>query len=90
MPVTAPQNPMQMQFMQPNMAGMNGRGVMNVANSNTGPMSQLAMAQQIGGNNPGNPFNGLSYGGNSNYGPNTGIPTYGTVGGSAPRWYFRS
>lgn len=81
MPIVAPQHPMHMNFMQPNMAGgMNGGmtgGVMNVS-SGGGPANQLAMAQQLGGALPGNPF---SPGGGYSGGPAMGQPTYGSVGG---------
>lgn len=79
MPMSQPQDPMQINFMQPNMPQTPQRGgVMNV-NDN-----QIAMAQQLGGNNPNNPFGGLNYGGSggSSGGPQMGVPTYGTVGQS--------
>lgn len=76
MPITSAQHPMHMTFMQPNVAGPGGAGAMNVGNQN-----QLAMAQQLGGRAPGNPFGAMmlnDYGGGA---PQTGVPTYGTVGG---------
>ncbi|MFT5300500.1 MAG: general secretion pathway protein D [Mariniblastus sp.] len=80
MPTRAPQNPMQMHWMGPNMAGSNN-GMMNVSNSNSS-ISQMAMGQNFGGNGPlGGAGNGLAgYGGNNN-GPQTGNPAYGVVGG---------
>ena len=78
MPIVAPQHPMHMTFMQPNTNAGFGGGVMNVAN-NSGPSSQLAMAQQLGGL-PGNPFGaGPGY----NNGPSVGQPSFGTVGGQS-------
>ena len=76
MPIVAPQHPMHMTFMQPNVAGGAGGGVMSVA-SGAGPSSQLAMAQQLGGALAGNPFAGGGY----NDGPQVGQPTFGSVGG---------
>lgn len=82
MPITGPQHPMHMTFMQPQ--GMNGgAGSMNVGNQ---PNNQLAMAQQLGGNAPNNPFGGGAAGaalfdGYRGGGTRTGVPTYGTVGG---------
>ena len=79
MPVSTPQHPMHMNFMQPNMAG-GGGGLMNVAN---GPASQVGMAQQIGGL-PGAAGGFGNYGGNGpQYGPQTGQPNFATVGGQA-------
>jgi len=77
MPIVAPQHPMHMTFMQPNVTG-GGQpgGVMNVS-SGGGPVNQLAMAQQLGGALPGNPFNSGGY----NNGPQIGQPTFGSVGG---------
>ncbi len=77
MPITGPKHPMHMNFMQPNM-GEGGGGSMNVGNQ---PTNQLAMAQQLGGNNPNNPFGGALLNGYESGGTRTGIPTYGTVGG---------
>ena len=80
MPIVAPQHPMHMTFMQPNGFGGGsggGGGVLNVANG-AGPTNQLAMAQQLGGGLPGNPFAGA---GGYNNGPQVGQPTFGTVGG---------
>ena len=78
MPIVAPQHPMHMTFMQPNLNGSQTGGVMNVS-SGGGPTSQLAMAQQLGGTLPGNPFAGGI--GGYNDGPRMGQPTFGSVGG---------
>jgi general secretion pathway protein D len=80
MPHRNPQHAMQMNWMQPNMAGSNPGGVMNVAN-NSGSVTDMAMAQQFGGNNPLGGMGGVNYGSNNNNGPQTGTPTFGTVGG---------
>ena len=74
MPHRAPQNPMQMHFMGPNVGGGTAAGVLNVANNHGGPGSELALAQQLGGNT-----GGLNYGGNG--GPARGTPSFATVGG---------
>ena len=79
MPIVPPQHPMQINFMQPNIAGSPGglgAGQFNVA-SGQGPVNQLAMAQQLGGI-AGNPFTG---GRGYNDGPQIGQPTFGSVGG---------
>jgi general secretion pathway protein D len=78
MPVTAPQNPMQMHWMQPNMASGGSPGFMNVS-TNGASVSELALSQRIGreGMLDGAVANAM-YGGNN--GPNRGQPTYGTVG----------
>ena len=80
MPMSAPTHPMAMNFMSPQMAGAGSGGLMNV--STTNPVSQVGMAQQLGGNNPNNPFGGLNYGGRSNGGPQRGEAVFGTVGGN--------
>ncbi|MFK7766740.1 MAG: hypothetical protein AB8B55_05925 [Mariniblastus sp.] len=80
MPMSTPQHPMQMNFMSPQMAGSGSGGLMNVSTS--GANSQVGMAQQLGGNNPNNPFGGLNYGGGGSGGPQRGTPVYGTVGGN--------
>ncbi|MEL7496331.1 MAG: hypothetical protein AAFN77_01885 [Planctomycetota bacterium] len=81
MPMTPPQNPYQMEFMQPRMVGSMG-GSMNVPSVQTNASrSQLSMAQQLGNMQQGNPFGGLNYGGyGDNRGPQMGQPTYATVG----------
>ncbi len=78
MPVTAPQNPMQMHWMQPNMASGGSPGFMNVS-TNGASVSELALSQRMGreGMLDGAVANAM-YGGNN--GPNRGQPTYGTVG----------
>ena len=84
MPIMTPQHPMQMHYSQPQVNGMSG-GAMNVSTTG-GQMSQLGMAQQLGGQTPGNPFNGMGFGGNSmggNNGPQMGQPTTGYVGGQS-------
>lgn len=79
MPVTAPQNPMQMHWMQPNMANGNSNGVMNVGYNSGSSVSEMAMAQRFGQDALLDSAIGRSmYNGNN--GPNTGQPTYGTVG----------
>ncbi|MEM9943034.1 MAG: hypothetical protein AAF939_15835, partial [Planctomycetota bacterium] len=70
-PVSQPQNPMNINWMQSNQNPYTMGGSMNVGNN------QLAMAQQLGGNVPGNPF--ANYTNNSD-GPQTGTPAYGTMG----------
>ena len=81
MPMAPPENPMRMEFLQPRVVGAMG-GSMNVQNvSAQTPRSQLAMAQQLGGNLPNNPFGALTYDGyNDNRGPQMGQPTFATVG----------
>ena len=82
MPLSSPQNPMQMNFMSPQMAGGgSGGGLLNVSTSQ--PTSQVAMAQQLGGNNPNNPFGGLNYSGGNTGGPQRGNAVYGVVGGQS-------
>ena len=78
MPVTAPQNPMQMHWMQPNMASGGSPGFMNVS-TNGASVSEIALSQRMGrdGLLDGAVANAM-YGGNN--GPNRGQPTYGTVG----------
>ena len=78
MPVTAPQNPMQMHWMQPNMASGGSPGFMNVS-TNGASVSEMALSQRMGreGLLDGAVANAM-YGGNN--GPNRGQPTYGTVG----------
>ena len=80
MPVTAPQNPMQMHWMQPNMgARTESNGVMNVSYDSAGSASDMAMSQRLG-------RQGLIDGAIANAmydgtgGTNMGQPTYGTVG----------
>ena len=78
MPVTAPQNPNQMHWMQPNMASGGSPGFMNVS-TNGASVSEMALSQRMGreGMLDGAVANAM-YGGNN--GPNRGQPTYGTVG----------
>ncbi len=79
MPVTAPQNPMQMHWMQPSMGNANSNGVMNIANTSGSSISEMAMAQRFGRDALlDGAVAGAMYDGNN--GPNTGQPTFGTVG----------
>ena len=80
MPMAPPQDPYQLQFMQPRMLGSMG-GSMNVPNvhTNNAP-SQLAMAQQLGNMQQGNPFGSMNYAGYGDRGPQMGQPTYVSMG----------
>ena len=91
MPMNNYQNPLNMQFASPGRSNGYAGGVMNVGGNGPltvnqpqsgGGRSQLAMAQQIGGNVAGNPFGGFG-GGGGGYGlngPNTTQPVFGSVG----------
>jgi general secretion pathway protein D len=78
MPVTAPQNPNQMHWMQPNMASGGSPGFMNVS-TNGASVSEVALSQRMGREGLlDGAVAGAMY--NANNGPARGQPTYGTVG----------
>ena len=78
-PMAPPQSAYEMDFLQPQMVGAMG-GSMNVPSASVPTAgSQVAMAQQLGGGLPGNPFGGVSYTGGDR-GPQMGQPTYARVG----------
>lgn len=80
MPMAPPQNPYQMEFMQPRMMGAMGGSMSIPSVTSTNARSQLAMSQQLGGNQPGNPFGDANYGGYGGNQPQMGQPTFATVG----------
>ncbi len=78
-PMNQNPDPTKITFNQPGRPNMGGNGVMNAtANSAAaGSTNQLAMAQQMGNNFNGNPFNNMF----GNDYPQVGVPTYATMGG---------